>query len=264
MKLKKRALSDEGFSTGRAARSGRLRGGILPGGSFPARKLRVVRPMFLYMILYLISFFLIEHWNRLHYTVIHTALDDHIPFLPVFIIPYLLWFPYVAGFAVFLLMKNEEAYHRLCAVLAIGMTIFVAVSIVFPNIHLMRPETMPVDNVFTRMISLLYLADTPTNLTPSIHVFNSLGITAAAWQWNWRTDDGYSYSPLVRNFWRAGITALGLLISLSTMLIKQHSFSDVVIAAVLFLFVHILVYRFDFVFAGRHRLPALRLRSIRS
>lgn len=233
-------------------------------GKLPARKLRVVRPMILYMILYLVSFFLIEHWNRLHYTVIHTALDDHIPFLPVFVIPYLLWFPYVAGFTAFLLMKNEEAYHRLCAVLMIGMTIFVAVSIVFPNIHLMRPETMPVDNVFTRMIRLLYLADTPTNLTPSIHVFNSLGITAAAWQWDWQTDDGHAYSAFVRDVWRTLITVLGLLISLSTMLIKQHSFSDVVIAAILFLFVYTLVYRFDFVFVGGHRLPAMRLRSIRS
>lgn len=56
----------------------------LPGiGFLPADKIRVLTPMFCYMIAYMISFMLIEHWNRLHYTVIHTAVDDVIPFVPV-------------------------------------------------------------------------------------------------------------------------------------------------------------------------------------
>jgi membrane-associated phospholipid phosphatase len=235
-------------------------------GAFPAEKLRTLRPMFCYMAAYLVSFMLIEQWNRLHYTVIHTAVDDVIPFVPVFVIPYVLWFPYIIVTLLFLVMKNEEAYHRVCTTLAIGMTVFILVSIVFPNIHLLRPETMPVDNIFTHMISMLYMADTPTNLTPSIHVFNSLAIIASVWNWNWQTDDGHVYTAKVRGFWRAVITALGLMITLSTMLIKQHSFSDVVIATVLFLFTYILVYRFDFMFIGgsRMRRPVLRPRSARS
>ena len=235
-------------------------------GAFPLNKLRTLRPMFFYMIAYLVSFGLIEQWNRLHYTVIHTVVDDFIPFSPVFVIPYILWFPYVAGFGLFLLMANEEAYHRFCTVLVIGMTVFIAVSVVFPNIHLLRPETMPENTVFTHMISLLYLADTPTNLTPSIHVFNSLAVVTAAWQWDWRTETGHSFSNMVRGFWRMFLTVLGILITLSTMLIKQHSFSDVAIAGALFLFTYILVYRLDFVFIGgkRIRRPALRPRSARS
>lgn len=234
--------------------------------AFPLSKLRTVRPMFLYMITYLVCFGLIEQWNRLHYTVIHTLVDDMIPFSPVFVIPYVLWFPYVTVFVLFLLMKNEEAYHRLCTALAIGMTVFIIVSIIYPNIHLLRPETMPVDNVFTRMISRLYLVDTPTNLTPSIHVFNSLAIIAAAWNWNWKTEDGKVYSDKTRVLCRIFLTVLGVLITLSTMLIKQHSFSDVVIAIALYMVTHFLVYRLDFVFIGRKRVrrPALRPRSARS
>ena len=235
-------------------------------GAFPTKKLRTVRPMFFYMLAYLVSFGLIEQWNRLHYTVIHTVVDDMIPFSPVFVIPYILWFPYVLCFTVFLLMKNEEAYHRLCTVLSIGMTIFIVVSVVFPNIHLLRPETMPEENVFTHMISLLYMADTPTNLTPSIHVFNSLAIITAAWKWDWRSDEGTVYPNTIRGFWRVILTIVGILITLSTMLIKQHSFSDVVIAIALFFFTYILVYRLDFVFIGARRVrrPAYRPRSARS
>lgn len=231
-----------------------LRGSkIITEWLLPEDKLRTLTPMLAYMAAYLISFVLIEQWNRLHYTVIHTAVDDRIPFVPVFVIPYLLWFPYVSGFAFFLLHKHEESYHRLCSCLVIGMTIFIAVSIVFPNIHMLRPESMPADNVFTHMVSLLYLADTPTNLTPSIHVFNSLAVIAAAWNWDWRTDKGYSFSPRAISFWRTAITVQGLLIILSTMLIKQHSFSDVMIAGGLFVLIWALVYRFDFVFIGVKR-----------
>ena len=242
------------------ASGSRLRAfGARLAGLMPEGKLRTITPMIGYMIGYLACFMLIENWNRLHYTVIHTAVDDVIPFVPAFVIPYVLWFPYVSVSAFFLLMKDEDAYHRLCAVLVIGMTVFIAVSVVFPNIHLLRPEQMPADNVFTRMVSLLYLADTPTNLTPSIHVFNSLAVIAAFWKWDWRTETGRRYAAPVRAFGRAAMTLLGMSIILSTMFIKQHSFSDVVIAVVLFAFTYILVYRFDFTFAGRRRrIPVLR------
>ncbi|MDO5131501.1 MAG: serine/threonine protein phosphatase [Eubacteriales bacterium] len=222
-------------------------------------RLRLLVPMFTYMVAYLICFMLIEHWNRLHYTVIHTAVDDMIPFVPVFVLPYVMWFPYVLGFVLFLALKHRETYHRVCTCLVIGMTVFVAVSVVYPNIHMLRPETMPVDNAFTKMISMLYLADTPTNLTPSIHVFNSLAVMAGAWQWDWRTDAGRVYAAGIRNAWRTAITTIGMLIILSTMFIKQHSFSDVVIAVGLFLFTYILVYRFGFTFLGsRRRRPVLQ------
>lgn len=228
-------------------------------GSFVSEKFRVVTPMFCYMVAYLASFMLIEQWNRLHYTVIHTVVDDMIPFVPVFVIPYLLWFPYMIGGIIFLLIFNEEAYHKLCTFLTIGMTIFIVVSIVFPNIHLMRPDTMPADNIFTRMVGLLYMADTPTNLTPSIHVFNSLAVTAAFWNWDWKTESGRAFSSLQRAAGRAAITVLGLMIILSTMLIKQHSFSDVIAAFGLFIFIYIVVYRFEFTFIGgrNRRRPVL-------
>ena len=76
-------------------------------GAFPIKKLRTVRPMFLYMVAYLVSFGLIEQWNRLHYTVIHTVVDDMIPFSPVFVIPYILWFPYVLGTS-----HRDDCFHR--------------------------------------------------------------------------------------------------------------------------------------------------------
>ena len=55
------------------------------------------------------------------------------------------------------------------------MTVFLLISTFFPNIQHLRPLKMPRDNVFTHLVLLLQKVDTPTNLWPSIHVYNSIG-----------------------------------------------------------------------------------------
>ena len=56
------------------------------------------------------------------------------------------------------------------------MTVFLIVSYVYPNAQHLRPTEFPRDNIFTDMVKWLYSTDTPTNILPSIHVFNSLAI----------------------------------------------------------------------------------------
>ncbi len=218
------------------------------------RKLRLAVPMVLYMLFYCAGFLVIENWNRLHYTVIHTAVDDMIPFCEWFVIPYLLWFLYVSGFTLYMLFTDEKSYHEICTYLAIGMTVFLVVSAVFPNILFLRPQTMPRDNVLTRICGILYAADTPTNVTPSIHVYNSIAVMIAAV----RTD-----AKLFRSwFSKTVMAAIGLSIILATMFLKQHSFSDVVIATGLALCCYILVYKLEFVFIPEHGIR-FRGRSVR-
>jgi len=51
------------------------------------------------------------------YHVEHTVFDDMIPFCEIFIIPYLLWFPYVIMTVVYFLFrnKNKKEYFQLIA-----------------------------------------------------------------------------------------------------------------------------------------------------
>ena len=65
----------------------------------------------------------------------------------------------------------------------------------------------------------------------------------------WRTDARLVRSVKSKIF----MTFFGLLIILSTMFLKQHSFSDVIIATGLALFSYILVYRMGFVFVGNRQ-----------
>ena len=220
--------------------------GPLAGKTMPEivrYKVKLAVPMAAYAVFYCIMFALIENWNRLHYTVIHTAVDDRIPFCEAFIIPYLLWFVYAFGFTFYLFLQDEKSYHEVGTFLVIGMTIFLAVSVFFPNILFLRPETMPRNNILTYMCERLYAIDTPTNVTPSIHVYNSLCVMIAVW----KTDARLVRSKLSKIL----MTALGFLIILATMFLKQHSFSDVIIATGLALFSYILIYRLGFVFIGK-------------
>ena len=70
-----------------------------------------------------------------HYKLIHVALDDHIPFCEVFIVPYLLWFLYVAVTVMYFFFKDKDDYFKCCTFLFTGMTVFLLVSTLWPSIH---------------------------------------------------------------------------------------------------------------------------------
>jgi membrane-associated phospholipid phosphatase len=92
---------------------------------------------------------------------------------------------------------------------------------------------MPRDNIFTQLIANLYQTDTPTNIWPSIHVYNSIGAHL-----------GVATCEALKKHKGIQIGSLILCISiiLSTMFIKQHSAFDVLTALVLAGFMHTLVY----------------------
>ncbi|WP_075681803.1 phosphatase PAP2 family protein [Roseburia sp. 831b] len=189
--------------------------------------------LLLYFLIYLPWFGYLEENVTTHFHVIHVALDDKIPFCEYFIIPYMLWFAYVAWGVAYFFFKNKSEYYKLCAFLFTGMTIFLVISTVYPNGHYLRPTTFERDNIFVQAVQWLYSTDTPTNLFPSIHVYNSLGINMAVWH----SENFKKNKPV-----RYGSAILCISIILSTMFLKQHSVFDVVTGIVLAAFMFSLVY----------------------
>ncbi len=208
------------------------------------RKYRHALPLIIYGIVYLAWFSHLEKTVTRGYTVIHVALDDYIPFGEVFVIPYFLWFSYVAFVVMYFFFKDKEDYYKTCMFLFTGMTIFLLVSTIFPNEHHLRPRVMPRDNIFTAMVSWLYRTDTPTNLWPSIHVYNSLGAHFAI-----------TRSKHFANNRGAKALSLVLCISiiLSTMFIKQHSVWDVVTAFAMAGVMYMVVYSEDSILGLKRR-----------
>ncbi len=186
-----------------------------------------------YLLIYLGWFTYLEKTvtNRFH--VVHMAVDDYIPFIEYFIVPYLLWFLYVAVAVVYFFFTNVSDYYKLCCVLFVGMTLFLVISTVYPNGHYLRPSVFKNDSIFTTLVQWLYSADTSTNLFPSIHVYNSLAVHMAV-----------SRSVKLRRYkWiQAGSGLLMISIVLSTMFLKQHSVFDVITAFLLAAVMYVLVY----------------------
>ncbi len=186
-------------------------------------KYRSLLVMCIYAVFYMIAFFYLEQRTGAVHQI-HFGIDAYIPFCEVFIIPYLMWFGYVAFTVCFLCVRDQEESEKLVAFLMAGMTIFIVVSAVYPNGHHLRPVVFPRDNVFTRMIAVLYASDTPTNVLPSIHVYNSIAIMIAVWR-----SKCFKGHKLITGF----MLALGVSIIFSTVLIKQHSMIDVLLAFIL-------------------------------
>ena len=189
----------------------------------------------IYSILYILVFII---WNPgpIHsYHIVHTVFDDLIPFCEFFIIPYLLWFPYMVLAVVYFIFfnKNRHEYYQLIFNLMMGMTIFLIVSYAYPNAQHLRPVEFPRDNIFTDVVRWLYKTDTPTNILPSIHVFNSLAIHMSL-----------TNCQALRGKKNVRIASfiLTTLIIMSTMFLKQHSVIDVCMGATLALFGHLLFY----------------------
>ncbi|MCR5655897.1 MAG: phosphatase PAP2 family protein [Butyrivibrio sp.] len=199
--------------------------------------IRCLIPVIIYAIVYFVWFFHLEGTKALHYTEIHSELDDAIPFLEIFIIPYLGWFAYCSiVFFLFLLMYDLEDFFKIAAFFFTGMTLFLIISSFWPNIQYLRPAVMPRDNVFTHMVAALYRSDTPTNLWPSIHVYNSIGAYIAV-------ANSDRFSKHIKRF----CAVFSTLIILSTMFLKQHSVIDVVGGIIFSIIVYVVVYKSELV-----------------
>lgn len=197
--------------------------------------------VFLYGFIYMPWFLYLE--NRTipahEYFIINSPLDKYIPFTEVFVIPYLFWFAFMVIGVMYFFFTNRKEFYQVTCFLIIGMTIFLIISTVFPNGLHLRPTVFPRDNIFTDMVkNLVYANDTSTNVLPSIHVFNSLGISIAVAR----------NEILKKKLWVQIATHITtFLIILSTVFLKQHSITDVfaalVMAGIIYPFVYVIQHK---------------------
>lgn len=190
-----------------------------------------------YFAVYLVWFIWLESRANQPYHVIHFPLDDYIPFCEYFVVPYFLWFLYIAAVFLWLFFRDRENFFKYIAFLYTGMTLFLIVSTIYPNGHLLRPAEFERDNIFIKLVCFLYWADTSTNILPSIHVFNSIAAHMAV----------MNTPPLRAKKWTVRCSRiLSVSIILSTMFLKQHSCVDVILGILLAAAMNHVVYHTDF------------------
>lgn len=189
-----------------------------------------------YLPLYLYCFNWLEARDNVPFTDIHCFVDDWIPFQEIFVIPYMLWFFYVAAVIIYLYFQREhlEDYYHCIITLLLGMSTCLLIYYLFPNEQNVRPAHFAHPNIFTDIVSFIYASDTKTNVLPSIHVYNSVAIhVALATSHNFRN----------RKAWKNASLILCVLICFSTMFLKQHSFLDVITGLLVYVIYYFLVYR---------------------
>lgn len=191
-----------------------------------------------YALIYIIWFDYLEKEinSKVSYHIVHTSLDDDIPFCEYFIVPYLLWFLYMAVSVLYFLFTNKDDYYRLCAFLFSGMTISLIICSFFPNGTNFRPMVDSSKNIFSALVAWLYKTDTCTNVFPSIHCYNSIAAAIAI----------IKSSDIAKcrfgKFIKSGSILLTVLICLSTLFLKQHSVLDVCGAIIMVTIVYGFVY----------------------
>lgn len=202
--------------------------------------------VFLYIFVYMPWFLFLEKHVTTRYHVIQTPLDEYIPFVEYFIVPYLLWFVFIAAVMLYFFLTDVEGFYKLAKIMFTGMTLFLIISTIFPNGQDLRPMVFERDNIFVDMVRMVYRADTCTNVFPSLHVFNSVCSCIAIHE-----SRELQKHRAVCN----GAYILAALIVLATMFLKQHSILDVMAA---FLMAYVL-YQFVYVREGK-RVPGLEKR----
>ncbi len=151
-------------------------------------------------------------------TVVHLTLDDVIPFVPAFIIPYILWYLYIPLLFILTCLKSTRAFDQMCVSVYSGMLFCIIIFFVFPTAIDFRPEVSG-NSVLLRLCGIIFAIDQPFNVFPSLHCFESVCVHLVAFR---------QTSLSKRTGWRIASAIFASLICASTVFVKQHSVVDVV------------------------------------
>ena len=187
--------------------------------------------MAFYFVFYLAAF----HWLEANITVpdiwVHCRLDDLIPFTEFIFIPYCFWYLLIVISLGYFALYDIPNFRNLQIYIIITQVVAMTVYILYPSYQDLRPTEFVRDNFFTHLAALIYRADTPTGVCPSLHVAYSLGIGSC---WLKEKQAG--------KLWKAFVVFSVITISLSTAVVKQHSVIDIAAALPVGLLAEVLVF----------------------
>lgn len=196
------------------------------------RKDKALMQVFIYLGLVLL--FLIENNTISGGHNIHSKMDDWIPFIPIFVVPYFSWYALIAMTGVSFYLKSKQDLEMTFFSVNLCMIIGILVYIIYPNYQTLRPLAYASD-FFSQWVKMLQAGDSPASVCPSLHVAVCislyLGITRSKC---------FGDMKILKLF----MIILTMLICASTVFIKQHSIIDVGFGALLSVVVYVFVYKF--------------------
>ncbi|PLT32179.1 phosphatase PAP2 family protein [Bacillus sp. V5-8f] len=144
-----------------------------------------------------------------------TSFDNSIPFLPVFIIPYISWYGYIVFYLLYFWQKSTALYWKTISLITVGEVLCFCIYYFFQT-TVPRPE-LSGDGLLIQLVYFIYTNDQPFNCFPSIHVLTTSAIMLSILN----LENTSVRQQFICYF-------IGALIILSTLFVKQHIIYDVV------------------------------------
>ncbi len=181
-----------------------------------------------------LAFFLLERViPRNSYYVMYCPLDEWMPFCEWFVIPYFFWFLFIIGMHLYTLLYDVPAFRKMMKYFTLTYGAALVIYLLFPNCQEFRLTVFPRENWMVDVVKWLYNFDTDTNVCPSLHVIGSAAVMTTAWNTERFSSRGWR--------WVFGLAAL--VISASTVFLRQHSLLDILAALPICLVAYWVVYR---------------------
>lgn len=150
------------------------------------------------------------------YHLITLEIDNKIPFVPIFIIFYVIWYPYLFVVYYFIFKKDKDKFKSLIKKTIVCAVLADLCFIIYPTM-VTRPELNGYNSLISLMLYITYISDIPVNCFPSLHCTFALLVMYAV-----------TFDKNMNKVIRILVGIISPLICLSTILIKQHSVIDVV------------------------------------
>ncbi|WP_291637879.1 phosphatase PAP2 family protein [Clostridium sp.] len=148
-----------------------------------------------------------------------TNIDKTIPFLKIFILPYIMWYGYIFIGLIYLCMKNRKTYYTSLISLNIGIVACYITYAIFQT-TVTRPILTNSD-ILSKLVNMIYMNDNPFNCFPSMHVTTTYIIMKGI---------NDTQNSIITSFL---FNIIGILIIISTQFVKQHVILDLIFAMLL-------------------------------
>ncbi|MEH7413810.1 phosphatase PAP2 family protein [Neobacillus drentensis] len=150
-----------------------------------------------------------------------TSLDQAIPVVKWFVVPYVAWVGYITITLLYFCFKDFTLAFKTILVFDLGLLICFIIYYFYQTVGPVRP-VITGDDFLARLLKYVYKIDQPYNCFPSIHVMSSYLIIRAI-----------RNSSLSNRWIKWSIVCFSTSIILATLFIKQHVLMDVIAAIIL-------------------------------
>ena len=174
--------------------------------------------LLLFWVIHVVWYFVLNKYQTNSH-LIHIPLDDKIPFIAAFSIPYVLWFVYIAFGHIWTLFHTKRDFLVMCCMVFLCDLIGMIICTAYPSMHDMRPDDAAMGNsFFADIVRWLYSTENPYCILPSQHTMLVIVITVGL-----IFSDGLKGNLAVKII----LPIYAVSVMLATVFIKQHSIVDV-------------------------------------